>query len=829
MNTSPFPESSGYGLADRLSKDVDSRVLGLVAKIPGISGNNWTLVALGGYGRMELCPFSDLDILLIMRKRMPRRDIEGILATIVYPLWNDGFDVSYSVRTLRETLRDARNDFFFMTSLLDARLLWGSSSIFDDLVRGLTVSRGSRLKKCFLEDLAYHNKIRHEKFGDASYALEPNLKDGIGGLRDYHSIIWLAKALYGLTSIKDVLSRDLANDIDVEELFKAVDNMLLVRSLLHKVSSRKNDKLYFEYQDQLTSMLGIKGDDKALAEEILMRHVHQDARIIKMMCETVFATFRRRLFPYREGESKAIDDDFEVVSTEIRFSNDPDLAQRPMLIIKAFEHVARLGFGLSPVSRAKLRRGLNKIGRLGKDREIREPFMNILMGQHAKDALIQMLETGVLERILPEFETIKGRVQSGIYHKFTVDLHSILTLSEVKRLEQLIPDVFSRVKRKQALYLGALLHDIGKGYGEDHTEKGSNIAYRIARRMGFIEADADCVRFLVRNHLLLSEVALRRDLSEERVAVQLAKATGDIQRLSMLYILTMADTLASGPLESSEWKTALIDDLYLKSLHILERGVFREQANMKELDMKWQKLIQEVPKRLGLRQAGCLWALPQVYVLNFDVHEILEHIKLSKAISKTRPIALDVSQKGEHFALTLITRDRPGLFAILTGILALNHIEILQARVFTWLDGLAVDVFEVLTPWPDYREWDKIFQHFKLVSSGEMDLASALVDKQPLFNTGGKIRKKKVVTVNVDNESSDFFTIIEVDGPRTLGMTYNISSVLSEAGLNIHRAFISTQDNMYTNVFYVVDSFGEKLYEIGQEENILNTIKERCS
>jgi [protein-PII] uridylyltransferase len=811
----------GRTLSRQLTAQADRTITSLFEKRFGTDLPRWTIVALGGYGRMELCPFSDVDILLLTDRRIAQDEIQKALLDMMYPLWDEGYTVGYSVRTIKQTLKDSRKDFFLRTSLLDARFVCGSKIIFDDFERSMMKDSRFRHAGSFLEDLRAHVAKRHEKFGDASYILEPDIKDGYGGLRDYQCIMWMDKIASFSGMNPD--SHEFMSSMDRDELEKSVDHLIRIRFALHKISGRKNDRLFFEYQQSLARALDYKGNGYESAPELLMKHFHRSALVVKSISEAVLSAYSLHLGLDKPKGDGSVDGSFRLVSGRLSFSDVHDVMEKPELMLTLFFHMASRGLGISGKSRQHVRDSLALLSLARENPDAKIDFLKILSSQNPVPALTSMLEMGVLERFIPEFETIKGRTQIDVYHIHTTDLHSILTLGEIHALKTEEEDIYREVIDQEALFLAAFLHDIGKGSGRPHAETGAPIAYTIAKWLGFSEDRSQLVSFLVLHHLLLPDIAYKRDLSDEKHAIDCAQTAKNVSTLSMLYLLSVADARATGPRAWNEWKALLLRELYVKALHSLQRGILRDPMNMIVLDQRWKQLISEVSSKRGLRYGGRLWSLPQAYILNTEFKTIMNHLKLSADLNSHDDIRIDMRDMRNHTVLTIIARDRPGLFSMLAGILTINHLDILSSKVFTWLDGIAVDEFIVTTPWKNYTQWNKITEQFRLASSGIFDIAHHVSITQPLKNQP-KISSSSDPVITVDNDLSDFFTVIEVHSPRKFGLLFHIARTISSLHLDIHRAFLSHSGDPCTDVFYVVDATGEKISDSEFKHRIVEEI-----
>lgn len=813
-------EPSGLAQARKRSWDVDNRIRTLFEAHYGHDHDGWCITAVGGYGREDLCPHSDIDLLIILKKRKSQDELQAILSTTIYPLWDDGLSASYSIRTIRQALSDSRSDFFFQTSLLDMRHICGDSRVCDKLEQGLRKTlQGKRQLRQFYRDLSLHSQKRHAKFGDASYILEPDLKDGQGGLRDYHGMLWLAQAVLNVKETAALETMGIISSLDRSEIERALDFLLRLRSRLHTISGRKNDRLSFEYQEIIAREFAFEGCRTKTAVETLMQDLHRSTLTIKSICTAVFTSLRTNLGLADSKTARTLGREFTVTSGLIAFA-DRD-RERPEELITIFEPLARYDYDLHPSARTFIRNNLDLATKAQKYPGARRAFLSILECPSASKALTLMLELGLLERFIPETEKIKGRIQYDIYHTYTVDMHSIHTTAHLRVLRALEPEAYAHVRNPAALFLAGFLHDIGKGHGRDHAHTGAGIAYAIARRLDLPRESAELVRFLVLNHLILANTAVRRDLSEEKVAFDCARTAKDAQRLSMLYLLTIADSYATGEAAWTDWKAVLVKELYHKTLTILLKGDLKDPRDIRRLDHKWEILIERINVEPSIQEAGGLWVLPQAYILAFDVPTIIEHLRLSSGIQTLHDIHVHVAPQGGHFALTVIARDRPGLIALLTGILASRHINIHTAKVFTWQSGLAIDVFEVSPPWSDYDAWDQIAVIFRRMVEGEIDLAKALTETRPLLKQQRKVNSLTTPTVVIDNDSSDFFTLIEVYAEDRIGLLHAVTKALHIQGLDIHRAIITNKADLAVDIFYIVDAAGNKIEDETEQGRIV--------
>ncbi len=813
---------SGPGLARELSSRADRYIRTLFDSRPLQAMSRWSIVALGGYGRQEICPFSDLDILFLLEKKPAAQEIENTLKETLYPLWDAGFNASYSVRTMHEVLLDARSDFFFQTSLLDARHICGSEAAYRKCMRILAADRSLNDSRPFISRLSFHTRKRHEKFGDASYFLEPHIKDGRGGLRDHQSIVWLEKVLKnGPGGFAPLII-----PADRRELDSAAEFMLRTRFMLHRLTGRKTDRLHMEYQEDLAGILGYDSRAGESPVEVFLREFHLRAVTVRTVLDTVLRFLDRPRGIRSFLNWKKCDGRFILFSGLLSFFRPEELKGDPLIVMSAFVKMAREGLSLTPEARSQIRCLSEYDTPLKESVEGCSNLLHILQSPGAENTLTSMLETGVLEQLVPEFSAIRGRTIFDVYHTHTVDLHSIHTVCALNGLKADEQSVFARVTDLEVLYLSAFLHDIGKGYSKPHADSGAEIVRALAPRFGFDHDRTELAAFLVKNHLIMPELAYGRDLSEEKVVNSLARLVATPQRLSMLYLLSVADSRATGPEAWNEWKAALLRELYIRTINILEKGLFKDPENSMRLEEKWHRLIREAEGDKNM--SGRLWALPQAYILAGNLKDIKRHLAVSSTLSGRDDLIVETDHRTGHVLVTFITRDRPGLFSLLAGLLAINRLEIISAKIFTWYDGTVIDTFKVITPWPDYRGFNAMHHQYRDVLSGEIRLEDRIVRIKPLLTTGdpGTVLSGDAASPAIDNNTSDFFTIIHVRARRRAGLIHDLSSAVSSLDLDIHRAFLTRATDLVTGVFYVVDKDGEKLWGKEAQSEVLRAIRE---
>ncbi len=806
----------------------------------------FAFAAVGGYGRMELCVHSDIDILILFGQKIPPRAKE-LAEEILFPLWNLGLDLGYGIRSIKDCLRLCRDDFGVLTSLMDGRFVCGDSPLYLALMESLqknVISKRAIALSRWLED---RNKVRMDVFGDASYLLEPNLKEGIGGLRDYHHILWLARALFHLRTPRDLEYLGKLSHSEYEDLKSDLQFIWFIRNHLHQLSGRKNDRLGFENQEKIARKLGFQDQKYLLGVEQFLERLHAAMASIK----TLHRSFVLTQLPRKRGikndlEPPTASSGLHLYQEEICFDSATAILSNPFLLMEVFEWSSTLGCPLSMEARRLVREFLYLLDDTFRGtHRVNHAFLNVISGENTFETLDQMFETGFLDAYIPEFARIKDRVQFDAYHIFPVGRHSLETIKHLKFLsserEILLLDIFSDLANPEPLLLAALFHDIGK-VEADHVQAGVATTQKILKRFGYAKEEMEDVLFLVGHHLLLVETATRRDLNDEKVVVQCARTVENTERLKMLYLLTWADSRATGPRAWNGWIANLVQELFFKIFHILEM----EELATPRASQKVKQTMSEVrclmTKRGEQRDPDDLFeVMSPPYILNTRPYDIVNHLLMVRQLKEylkdpnASGFVLDaVENESEScWELTFLARDRPGLFSDLAGVLALNNISTLSAHIYTWREGTAVDIFKVTSP-PDPinpdRTWNKIETDLEKTFCGRLSLSYCLEQKRAasiLSNTKKPSRPPEVI---VDNKTSDFFTLIEVFADKSVGLLYLITHTLFDLGLDIRVAKIATKGDQIADVFYVHDLEGQKLEDKRQvlqiETVLVNKLKQ---
>jgi [protein-PII] uridylyltransferase len=810
----------------------------------GMEKNPYAIIALGGYGRKEQFIHSDVDLLFLFEKYVPDK-AEHLIQEIVYPLWDIGLEVGHATRSLKECVKLAVDDIEVLTSLLDARFVCGMSLLYSSLMEHLRKRFKKRHSTKVIKKLIDISQSRHECFGDSSYLLEPNLKEGQGGLRDYHTMLWIARLKSNLKQFRDLEYYGFLSHDEFQAMRKALEFISNVRNCLHHLSGRKCDQLYFEYQIKMADALKFGKKNGQQPVERFLSKLHSQMEFLKQ--QHLMFLYELGLFKNVKRSRKALKHTLikglEITeNVMICFVSSEDILRDPNLLIKIFEESATLNIPLSAEAKRLVREFSFLVDEDFSSSALNlESFERILAKSSSTfNVLNEMLNTAFLIRFIPEFEEISDRIQYDEYHLYPVDRHLLRTVQNIKRFGTsegiseypLCSDIYKRLKKRNLLLWAALLHDIGKGEtGVSHSISGAEIATSILLKKGYPTEDVETVSFLIKEHLLLIKTATRRDLNDEETAISCARKIKDIDHLKMLYLLTVADCMATGPKAWSDWTATLLRDLFFKISNVLEKGELATREAVEAVEKKKAEVLGSAIKHYAENDMETLFDLMSPrYLLYAPPESIMEHIELYKNMG-TEDFIWNVTKTTDSNTrtVTICAKDRPGLFSKIAGTFTLNGLDILDAQIFTWRNNIALDVFEVNPPLDQIFEkerWQQAQAHFKSALSGDLDLKTALKEKITVFRPAKSYMKDRPHQINVDNDSSSFFTIIEVFTYDFPGLLYTITDALFRCGLDIWVAKIATKVDQVVDVFYVRDFDGQKVDFPDQVEKIKTTIKE---
>lgn len=805
---------------------------------PVSDGGRFAIVALGGYGRHELAPHSDIDIMFLRQNRKDAAYAAKLSEAILYMLWDVGFSVGHSDRTLGDCVSMAREDVVSRNSMIDARLLWGDQELFEQLTDRLEEEVFEKQKVALLGDLMKEREARYAKFGAAALMQEPNIKESAGGLRDLHVLLWASRIAYGRSTLEGLTAAGDIPERDAKAIGSAYDFLLRVRNELHFMTSRRTDSLSLDLQQDVARNLRYVDSVKQRASEIFMRDYYLHARRLHRLCESHLrramavrqkkSWFTRTRSTAAPGGFVMSDGALDLVDTNVEHAGGaPDQAeldgQRMMM---AFSYAQATGAGFSVKLQDAIQSSLPVVNRAFRSSAgASQAFLRMLRVKGRVAAGLRLMhELDFLGKFLPEFGRVTCLVQHDLYHRYTVDEHTLraigaldeLALSRGKEAER-YRNLYGEIGDAATLHLGLLMHDIGKGMGGNHTEKGIRLAERALARLSPEPRMRDQVLFLIRHHLTMSHIAQRRDLSDEKVVNDFAAQVGTLDNLNMLTLLTYGDIHGVGPGVWNEWKDALLWELHIKARAILapdrqpERGV--EELRERVARMLASEIdIDETRRHFDL--------LPEDYARSAPAQTIIEHIRLAHALN-SRPVKTGwrIDTQARCADLHLCAPNRHGLFACVAGTLTAQGVNILSVQLNTRADGIAIDSFKVRDaagePITDPARWEQIDDAIRRALCGELDVAAA-VEKRLRSHTVSRFQRRKTAApsgtrISWDNQSSGRSTILELRTGDRLGLAYKIANTLSSLDLDIVFAKVATEKHLALDVFYVTNAAGEKL------------------
>ncbi|WNG27215.1 [protein-PII] uridylyltransferase [Cystobacter fuscus] len=825
--------AAGLSTSRLLAASTDTLVQGLFSELsaeldapPGLA-----LVSLGSYGRRELSPHSDLDLLLLRPPGVPEAAAAPLARAFPTLLWDLKRAVGWSARSPEECIRAADGDQTIRTALLDARFLTGDAATFALFTQNVLPRLLTHRADAYIQEKAQELRARREKFGDSVFLLEPNLKQGEGGLRDLETALWIARVRFHTRGLTGLLQQSILPDSEVARLKAARDFLLRIRHHLHFLRGRKEDRLTFDLQEEVARFLGYQ-QGPVLPVEAFMRDdylaasaIRQAADALIARCEELSAARRvsfrpgRRLGPFRVFHGKL------TVSDPALFTREP--ASMLDFVRTAEEH----GLPLYSWARGQAQQALPALVAARATPAVTAAFKALFARPGTRgELLFELHDLGLLGAVVPEFGRVTAHHQHDLYHVYTVDVH---TLFAVRRLYTLRagdlvaqePEL-SREMRELTdplpLYLGMLLHDAGKGMGGDHSEKGRLLMVALGERLGLTARQREVAEFLVKEHLAMSHTAQRRDLSDPALIADFAQRVGDVEKLTCLYLLTWADISSVGPRMWTAWKGQLLRELYDKTrAHLVGRSAPTGGPLVRErFHARWTRVLGEA------RARELEGSLPERYFLGTDPARATLHGRLlARAARQPLAAALRHHPDAGSSELTLAARDRPGLLALLAGVLSAHRIDILSARIVSTSDGLALDVFDVRPPQGQRLErsrWRQARADLLRVLTGAASIEEVLRRRR-----SGSLPQRHLPPVaprvTVDNRASRDFSVVDVLARDRVGLLHAIASALTRSGASIALAKVSTEAHRAMDSFYVTRE-GARVDGAGAEAALVDAI-----
>ena len=814
------------------------------------------LVAVGGYGRRELSPYSDIDVMMLYRTG-GGKVVQDLSKQVFHHLWDLGFQVGHSVRSIHDCMVVAEEDVSAKTALMESRFLVGSPSVFQEFRRRFAKRVLGRRVENFVREKLEEREQDYAKFGETVFLLEPNIKRTKGGLRDVHLLQWIGMARYQASTLQELVDRGALVHQDYLALLEAREFLFKVRALLHLGADRAQEILSFDEQVRMAQEFGYRDEPHMLGVEQFMQHYyrlttgihHRAMRFVERAGSTSLWTRFKKLWP-----SPVIDGFFQIVDGRLSIRDEKlmQVLDDPEHLLSLFQVAQKQGVTIDGLVLEEIHRHMDSIpDHLFASPAVSRRFRELLSGPEAvAETLTLMHQARVLEKLVPAFGRVRGLMQFNQYHKYTVDEHSLLAVKKVEFLGKqsgTLGKVYEEIQEKDLLHLAVLLHDVGKGLPEDHSEVGKRIAQDVSVRLELDAQESRTLEFLVHEHLLMANTAFRRDPHDEKVRLTFCLAVGGPERLKQLLLLTAADIAAVGPDMLTRWKEALLIELYLLALPEVsgdsERVVDVEHVT-NEVLAAWKTQTPRVEARGQATESQALptreWiksqleAFPVRYLSGTAKDRIIAHLSAIQFLTPERPMVESTyNQELKVCEYSLIAFDSvaSGMFMKMTGVLAAKGLRVLDAQIVTRPDGIVVDTFLVKDPdfsgEPTPARLEKVGRAIVNVLKGELSIEAFMEQNQRVsFRSQMPIRQHRP-EVKIDNETSDHFTVIDVFADDKQGLLHEIAKTLYDLGLSIHSAKIGTRLDQVVDVFHVTERNGNKVEDARTCELIQTKLQEK--
>jgi [protein-PII] uridylyltransferase len=830
------------------------------------------LVAIGGYGRAELNPFSDIDFMFLHEGQVvagnkPLPYLAKLMDGILYPLWDLGLKVGYSVRSVDDAVNAALDDMQSKTSLIEARLVTGNEALFKKLQKAVLAKCVEGYETKYIAARLQDQAARHNKFGNSPSMQEPNVKNGCGGLRDYQNLLWMTYFKYRTRSLMELQERELISEAERKQLDSAYDYLLRVRNEMHYHAERAADVLSKNLQPSVAHNLGFTDRSPSVRLEKFMREFYTHARNIYLINRTLEQRmallpppptrlqFLKGIIirgkPKEEEEQQAVDG-FKFINGYIHAANPRVFRDQPRRLMRVFLHAQQRGLRLHPDLAQLIRSQLSLADRAFLyDEHVRETFLTILNQRgNVAPSLRAMHEVGLLGKYIPEFGKLTCLVQHEFYHQYTADEHTLMCLQQLDRVWEAgeqphsrYSELFQKLDRPFLLYLALILHDVGKadGHGK-HADVSSQLAERVALRLGLDGSATHNLRLVIEHHLLMANISQRRDLDDPTVIRSFAKEIQNAESLMMLTLHTFVDSVATSDKLWNDFKDTLLWSLYSKTLPLLIGGTEFIRAEEVQRELLAEEIIRALPGRISEEELHAHFGtLPGRYFHIHSAGEIIRdlslahrfmHLQISEHENALLPVVDWHNEPDRGFTVAKIcTWDRAGLFSNIAGSFSAAGLNILTAQIFTRSDAIVLDTFYVTDAktgaLANREEKEKFETLLGRVLIGEEVDFRALIAKhkvnRPLYQSyeGDKMPTQ----IHFDNETSESRTAIEVETEDRIGLLYAISQALAELELNVSAAKIVTEKGAAIDTFYVNELDGGKILDAGRQSFIERKIR----
>lgn len=792
----------------------------------------FSIIAVGGYGRGELAPCSDLDLLFLLPNNLKineSKHAEEVIQFILYILWDLGYSVGHSTRTIDDCIEKSKLDLTISTALLEKRFIVGNEDVFSLLNDKFTFFIKNTKTLKFVEAKLVESELRHKRFGGSRYVVEPNVKDGKGGLRDLHTLIWISKFAYKVDSVSKLINMGALSKKEAASFAESQRFLLSVRCHLHYRAFREDDRLAMDAQLDLAKTMNFKNTITQKDVERFMKRYFLATKTVgsltRIFCAAIETEFNKPLrLSFLSFKKKEDVYPFDIELGRLFVKNKEVLSENPVNIIKLFNISHNKNIDIHP----KTLRYLTSLQRLinhevRHDFDANKMFLDILTSDKDSTRTLRLMnESNILGKFIPEFQKIVGLMQFDMYHSYTVDEHTIFTISnlyslkngEFKNFAPLASKVILEISSKKCLFVAMLLHDIAKGRKGDHSENGALIASVVCPRLGLSKEETKTVEWLILYHLLMSKTAFRYELGDARVIKSFVDKVKSVERLKLLLVLTVADIKGVGPEIWNDWKGSLITELYSKSFDMLQKD------NVNELIKTPKKSFENFLVENGLTNSDakqyCSYYYDNYWEI-FKLSRIINHYEIFRNMykdSKKFKVHLFDESKLKATELLVIAPDHHGLFSLISGLVSASGYDVVNAKIITRSDGYALDTFFIQNknrqPIIEEHSKKKLLKIISQGLEGNFNVEKALNKRWE--EIPARFRAIKAPTrVIIDNNMSDEYSILEIKCKNAPGVLYRITKVITSLGLQINTANVSTYGDRVVDIFYIKDAFGLKI------------------
>ncbi|MGA1847568.1 [protein-PII] uridylyltransferase [Deferribacter abyssi] len=811
-----------------LSKDVIKRII----KQLSFPLENITFISLGSFAREQMSPYSDIDILILHKKHLNKTE-QQFVSDFTTLLWDTNLNPGIHIKSLSDIKKHKKLDTTEKTALIDFNYLYGNEELFNrykEIVKSYIIEKG---KLNFIMEHINTARQRSQKFRDSIYKLEPNIKEGQGGIRDYNFICWINKILYNSNNLNNLIRKGIITMEDFDDLMRGIEFVFKVRNELHYFFNRKYDVLTLEAQKEIANELGYISTSLSLNVEHFLRDYYINARNIHRIAKKVIAKALNEIIFVKTHKKVSVR---KLGYNLIQYNNllstdDKDIfIKYPELMINVFYISALKNLKFSDKLAELIKENLYLI-----DESYQKKYGTLFLKRistfpYSSKIIKNMLHTGVLQKFIPEFNDIVCRVQYDLYHHYTVDEHTILALKFIDDLiisnhpfKNNYLEAFRKLRRKDLLALSILLHDIGKGQGYNHSIVGAKMSQTICQRLGLHQDDIDTISNMVEHHLLMSHISQRRDLHDIEVIEYFISFLNNEDELHLLYLLTYADMNAVGGELFNEWKSTLLTELYLKSLTAMEKENLISEYN-KIVDIKRRKLYERITDNI---MKSMIKDLDSEYIFTYKVKHIIRHLQMIKKLTPDTKVIVSYNTREDLNCIefSICTYDFLGLLKKLSGIFAYFGLNILGAQIFTFDNNIVMDTIQVSSSKEPLnfivKKCNEIATTIKDAITNKI-YVDELIKKAPAPIFKKKIPKSINKKVIFDNDISSVFTVIDIFTEDKIGLLYDILTVFEKLKINVQKAKISTDVDRVVDSFYITDEHNMKIYNI----NYLNQIKQ---